>query len=417
MHAFVNLAGNRTSLLLSARGVSLQHAEHNVSLLFPHRRRLASTALSSRGVRPLGTSLQTPHNAVRMASSSPSSGEQSALGALPTFAQTMLRIRDPAASRKFYEQQLGMKFLTQLDFEDLKFSLLFFAYTHETPVDPSLPQADRAKWLWQRHYPTVELTHNWDSPDVYHNGNTEPKGYVGLSVLAHDAASACRRLKAAGVQVVSEEPRTSSFCVQDPDGYWLELVQNSASEPPVPSAGISSASAGHGLVGSDAMYARTTFRVKDSKKSIEFYKSLGMKYLGSLQDASGACSSHFLGYTDSPALIELNPDASEDELSAWLSSRRFWMLQLRSEQTAPEGGYHNGNTDPRGFGHIGITVSDIYKSTESLRELGAGIKREPGPFKDAGEIAFVLDPDGYWIELIQRGDPAYSTPYLHPPPS
>lgn len=51
------------------------------------------------------------------------------LGPDPIFAQTMLRVKDPKASRAFYEGKLGMKYLTFLDFPDLDFSLYFYAYT------------------------------------------------------------------------------------------------------------------------------------------------------------------------------------------------------------------------------------------------------------------------------------------------
>mmetsp|Transcript_7615 Transcript_7615/g.20218 ORF Transcript_7615/g.20218 Transcript_7615/m.20218 type:complete len:422 (+) Transcript_7615:1526-2791(+) len=344
-----------------------------------------------------------------------------ALGALPVFAQTMLRVSDPEASRNFYEKQLGMRFLTQLDFEDLEFSLLFFAYTNDTPVDPSLSQTERAQWLWTRPYPTVELTHNWGSNDAYHNGNTPPTGYVGLGVLAHDAAAAFRRLKAEGV-AVEREPGASQdapACVRDPDGYLVELHQNSATESPAMSTSSGTAAAAaaesNGLVGRDAVYASTTMRVMDAKKSIEFYERLGMKYLGAVENQAAGFTAHYLGYTDAPSFRELNADAPQEELASWLSSRRFWTLVLREEVSKPEGGYHNGNTDPRGYGHIGITIEKLYDSVGKLKDAGVGIKREPGPFKDAGEIAFALDPDGYFIELIQRRDVALSSPYVHPP--
>ncbi len=56
-----------------------------------------------------------------------------------------------------------------------------------------------------------------------------------------------------------------------------------------------------------------------------------------------------------------------------------------------------------GFGHIAIGVSDIYATCETIRQAGGEIVREPGPMKHGGSvIAFVKDPDGYKIELIER---------------
>jgi lactoylglutathione lyase len=55
------------------------------------------------------------------------------------------------------------------------------------------------------------------------------------------------------------------------------------------------------------------------------------------------------------------------------------------------------------YGHIAIAVPDVYSACERIRQAGGNITREPGPVKGgATVIAFVQDPDGYKIELIQR---------------
>jgi lactoylglutathione lyase len=57
----------------------------------------------------------------------------------------------------------------------------------------------------------------------------------------------------------------------------------------------------------------------------------------------------------------------------------------------------------RGYGHIAIATDDIYKMAEDIKKKGGKIKREPGPMKHGTTIiAFVEDPDGYAIELIQK---------------
>jgi lactoylglutathione lyase len=61
--------------------------------------------------------------------------------------------------------------------------------------------------------------------------------------------------------------------------------------------------------------------------------------------------------------------------------------------------YEMGNA----FGHIAIGVEDIYSTCEAIKAVGGNVTREPGPVKGGStEIAFVKDPDGYMIELIQN---------------
>jgi lactoylglutathione lyase len=120
----------------------------------------------------------------------------------------------------------------------------------------------------------------------------------------------------------------------------------------------------------------TMLRVGDLEKSLRFYCDvLGMRLLRRKEFPSGRFTLAFVGYGDeeSNTVLELT---------------------------------HNWDTDHydlgAGYGHIALGVEDIYDACQRLRDKGAKIVREPGPMKHGGsEIAFVEDPDGYKIELIQ----------------
>jgi lactoylglutathione lyase len=118
-------------------------------------------------------------------------------------------------------------------------------------------------------------------------------------------------------------------------------------------------------------------RVNDLEESIKFYCDvLGMKLLRKKDYESGRFTLAFVGYgaESEAAVVELTYN---------------WDTHS----------YDVGNA----FGHIAVGVEDIYKTCETIRAKGAKIAREPGPMKHGGtEIAFIEDPNGYKIELIQR---------------
>jgi len=118
-------------------------------------------------------------------------------------------------------------------------------------------------------------------------------------------------------------------------------------------------------------------RVGDLERSLTFYTCvLGMRLLRRKDYPGGKFTLAFVGYGDESetAVIELTHN--------WETSS-----------------YDLGD----GFGHIAIGVDDIYSVCETIRTAGGNIVREPGPMKHGSTvIAFVEDPDGYRIELIQQ---------------
>ncbi|MBL8691552.1 MAG: lactoylglutathione lyase [Rhodospirillaceae bacterium] len=122
----------------------------------------------------------------------------------------------------------------------------------------------------------------------------------------------------------------------------------------------------------------TMVRVLDLEKSIDFYtRLLGMGLIRRKDYESGRFTLAFVGYGDESAgaVVELTHN---------------W------DQKEP---YTIGS----GFGHMAIGVPDIYGTCEKLAKEGVKIPRPPGPMKHGGSvIAFIEDPDGYKIELIER---------------
>jgi lactoylglutathione lyase len=67
------------------------------------------------------------------------------------------------------------------------------------------------------------------------------------------------------------------------------------------------------------------------------------------------------------------------------------------EATTP---YHNGNSEPRGFGHLCISVPDVVAACERFEALGVTFQKKLSDGR-MRHIAFIRDPDDYWIEILQ----------------
>lgn len=121
----------------------------------------------------------------------------------------------------------------------------------------------------------------------------------------------------------------------------------------------------------------TMLRVGNLQKSIQFYTDvLGMRLLRQKDYPDGRFTLAFIGYQDESeaAAIELTFNWDTDQ-------------------------YELGN----GFGHIAIEVKDAYAACAEIKQRGGTVTREAGPMKHGSTvIAFVQDPDGYKIELIQK---------------
>ena len=121
----------------------------------------------------------------------------------------------------------------------------------------------------------------------------------------------------------------------------------------------------------------TMLRVGNMERSVKFYTEvMGMKLLRTTDRPDQKYTLAFVGYgaEDAHAVIELTYNYGVDS-------------------------YNMGNA----FGHLAIEVPDAYKACETVKAKGGSVTREAGPVKGGSTIiAFVQDPDGYKIELIQH---------------
>ena len=144
---------------------------------------------------------------------------------------------------------------------------------------------------------------------------------------------------------------------------------------------------------------QTMLRIKDPAISLDFYVNvLGMTLIKKLDFPSMYFTLYFLGYLrekDDPV-----PDEPEKRAEYAFSQKA--MIELTHNWGTEKDdsfSYHDGNSDPRGFGHIGITVTDVYVASKRFEDLGVEFVKKPDDGNMKG-LAFIKDPDGYWIEIL-----------------
>ena len=120
-------------------------------------------------------------------------------------------------------------------------------------------------------------------------------------------------------------------------------------------------------------------RVGNLQRSIDFYTQvMGMQLLRTSENPDHKYTLAFVGYGR-------NPEHAELELTY------NWGVESYEQGTA--------------FGHIALGVPDVYAACEKIKSAGGNVTREAGPVKGGSTvIAFITDPDGYKIELIQRAE-------------
>ncbi|KAJ3049771.1 hypothetical protein HK097_009230 [Rhizophlyctis rosea] len=149
-------------------------------------------------------------------------------------------------------------------------------------------------------------------------------------------------------------------------------------------------------------FNHTMYRVRDPAKSVDFYtRLLGMSLIFKSDFEEAKFSLYFFAYGVPQSILS----ASEEERKKYAFSRPGVLELTHNWGTETEEkfeGYHTGNKDPRGYGHIGVIVDNVEAACKRLEENGVNFIKKPndGRMKN---IAFVTDPDGYWVEILPKG--------------
>jgi len=141
---------------------------------------------------------------------------------------------------------------------------------------------------------------------------------------------------------------------------------------------------------------QTMLRIRDPAKSVPFYRDiLGMTLIERFDFSPMKFSLYFMGFPESVV-----PENRAERIE-WLFRQKA-LLELTHNwgtEADPAFRYHDGNAEPRGFGHIGVSVPDVYQACSRFESLGVPFVKRPEDGMMKG-LAFIKDPDGYWIEIL-----------------
>lgn len=289
-----------------------------------------------------------------------------------------------------------MSVIEKKQFPDNKFDLYFLAY--------SGPKSASGNNHWTDREGIIELTHNYGTEDdpnfkVANGNRDEGKGFGHVCVSVDNIQAACKRISDAGYRFQKKledgRMRHIAFAL-DPDDYWVEII---ARNPVDQTENVKETD--------PASYRmnHTMIRVKDKDASIQFYeKAFGMHLKRENENKDAGFTLYFLGYGPPPekeSANGTNPSADKEGL-----------LELTwNHGTEKESGkvYHDGNSEPQGFGHICVSVDDLDAACKHLDSAGVTWKKRltDGRMRN---VAFVLGeyllifPFG--VEHIQKGQRA-----------
>lgn len=147
-------------------------------------------------------------------------------------------------------------------------------------------------------------------------------------------------------------------------------------------------------------FNHTMLRVKDPAKSLTFYTGvLGMTLLAVKRFPDMGFDLYFLAKLTESERENL-PSGDDLEIFAFRQRGILELTHNYGTETQADFSYHDGNSEPQGFGHICFSVPNLDEAVAWFDENNVEFKKRPedGSMKN---IAFIRDVDGYWIEIVQ----------------
>jgi lactoylglutathione lyase len=146
-------------------------------------------------------------------------------------------------------------------------------------------------------------------------------------------------------------------------------------------------------------------RIKDPKEAVPFFvENFGFKLLHKYDFPQWSFALYFLII---PRDDEILPEPCTEASEAYLWTMSGSCLELThnyGSEVDPDFKVNNGNVEPhRGFGHIAVMTRDVYAASAELEAAGVRFQKRPDEGRMKG-IAFCLTPEGYWVEIVRRGE-------------
>jgi len=297
---------------------------------------------------------------------------------------TAIRIKDPEISMPFYKKNFNMRMIRKVPLDFLKPPRCNYI------LETSISNEEAKTESWENKY-TLNLVHFYGDEKneklIMNNGNQKPhRGFGHIAFNCDDVYKSCDTLESNGVKF-NKKPddgrmKGLAFAL-DPDGYWIEIVSRDKSCKYEPEFNLS----------------QTMIRVKDPKKSLDFYGGLlGMSMVRELHfpKSRGDFSLYFMAH--------LNSQQKNDKALAsktGMAPKLLWQpcIELTHNHGTEEDDnfqYHAGQKEPVGFSHLGFQCDDVPGLKKSLNDAGYPT------ILDTQVRLEIADPDGYICVFAER---------------